>query len=308
MLRHNTGYVEKQKNYWYPIIILLCFLSLLILSCASNGSTKKPSSTPNAYQDAELDNNIRVVSDYLNKTLTTGSKLLILNISSSYPELSSYIIDGLIENIVNDHIFGVVDRKQLNDIQKEMKFQLSGAVDDDTAQAVGHKVGAQIIVSGTVAKIGDFFRLSIHAIGIESSEIIAQINRNIPSGPMLTALTKGQASGSISAPAYSQGQSVSKAEQMPALTGEVTNGKYTGTTWSDGLSPVNMIIFGNNTLKLVGTYWGRNAGKILSSNIYSNLVQVCTGENKGFELIEYAGGRLIVQGRKPHFFSKLPEQ
>jgi hypothetical protein len=96
---------------------------------------------------------------------------------------------------------------------------------------------------------------------------------------------------------------------MPRLTGEITNGKYTGTVWSDGLNPPSAIIFGNNSLKLTGYYWGNLTGKIYESNLYNNQLQVWTSKNKneGFELLEYRDRRLIVQGQKPHFFSEVQQ-
>jgi len=86
----------------------------------------------------ELDAAIRETSDYFNKQLPKGNKLIIINIQSDYPALSEYIIDELTANAVNDRIFSVVDRQQLNTIRTELDFQMSGDVDDTTAQFGGY--------------------------------------------------------------------------------------------------------------------------------------------------------------------------
>jgi hypothetical protein len=134
-----------------------------------------------------------------------------------------------------------------------------------------------------------------------------QFNRNIPNGPVISALT-GKKNSTMDKQNNSQ-TNIPDEEIMPGLTGEVTNGKYTGATWSDGLNPPSTIVFGNNSLKLTGYYWGNMTGKIYDSNIYSNQIQVwiSKSKNESFELIEYWDGRLIVQGQKPYFFSEVKQ-
>jgi len=143
----------------------------------------------------ELDAAIRETSDYLNKQLTKGNKLMILNVQSDFPALSEYIIDELTANTVNDRIFSVVDRQQLNTIRAELNFQMSGEVDDQTAQSLGRMAGAQIIISGAVSKIGDLYRLRIRALSVQSAQIEGQFNKNIPSNPTITALVNSKATG-----------------------------------------------------------------------------------------------------------------
>jgi hypothetical protein len=124
-----------------------------------------------------------------------GNKLVILNIQSDFPALSEYIIDELIANTVNDRVFSVVDRQQLDTIRVELDFQASGEVDDNTAQALGRMAGAQIIISGAVSRIGDLYRLRVRALSVQSAQIEGQFNRNISEGPTVSALVKSKATG-----------------------------------------------------------------------------------------------------------------
>lgn len=159
-----------------------------------------PVSSPGTYPPAvsttdELDIAIREASDYLNRQLPRGNKLLILNIQAAFPALSEYIIDELIANAVNDRVFTVVDRQQLDAIRAELGFQMSGEVDDATAQDLGRIAGAQIIISGAVSRISDLYRLRVRALSVQSAQIEGQFNRNIPDGPLISALTESQATG-----------------------------------------------------------------------------------------------------------------
>jgi hypothetical protein len=152
-------------------------------------------SAASAASDDQLDAAIRETSDYLNAHLTKGNKLVILNIQSAFPALSEYIIDELIANTVNDRVFAVVDRQQLDDIRAELDFQMSEEVNDKSAQRAARMSGAQIIISGGISKIGTLYRLRIRALGVENAQIQGQFNRNIPEGPTVTALLKSDATG-----------------------------------------------------------------------------------------------------------------
>ena len=110
-------------------------------------------STPAAPDD--LDIAIRDTSDYLNDNIPKGNKIVILNIQSDHAALSEYIIDELIANAVNDKVFSVVDRAQLDQIRMELNFQLSGEVSDQSALEIGKFFGAQTIVSGAISELAD---------------------------------------------------------------------------------------------------------------------------------------------------------
>jgi len=64
-------------------------------------------------------------------------------------------LNVLIANAVNDKIFTVVDRAQLEQIRMELNFQVSGEVDDKSALEIGKFLGAQTIVSGVISELGD---------------------------------------------------------------------------------------------------------------------------------------------------------
>ena len=163
--------------------ILFSFIFLLCLGCASNKNT--------SFDSDELNIAIREASNYLNNNIPNGSKLVVLNFQSEYAVLSEYIIDELISNTVNDRIFTVVDRTNLELIQQETNFQMSGDVDDETAVSIGQKMGAEIIVSGAISQMGDLFRLRVRALDVRTAQILGQFNRNILNAQKIAVLTYG---------------------------------------------------------------------------------------------------------------------
>jgi len=157
--------------------ILLCVVSLAILV---------PTFPQTAVTlDAALNNS----TSYLKDKLSAKSKVVVLNFTSKWPDLSEYIIEELIGYIVNEGTFTVVDRANLETIRQEMNFQLSGEVSDKTAQSVGKKLGAQVIISGSMTAIGNTYRLRIRAIAVETAEILGMQNVDVTQDSRLAALT-----------------------------------------------------------------------------------------------------------------------
>jgi TolB-like protein len=153
------------------------FVLVALAGCGSKPSTND-----------ELDIAIREASDRLSDTIARGSKIVILNIQSPSADLSDYIIDELISNAINDRLFSVVDRTQLDLIRQEQNFQFSGEVDDDTAMEIGRFLGAQTIVSGTMRRMGQQFRMTIRALNVQTAQVQAQYNRNISESPLISTL------------------------------------------------------------------------------------------------------------------------
>jgi TolB-like protein len=136
---------------------------------------------------------------YLNGRITAGSKVIILNFTSDWTQLSEYIIEELTGYVVNEGSLTVVDRRNLDIIRQEMNFQLSGEVDDETAQSIGKKLGAQIIVSGSITAIGSTYRLRIRAISVETAQIQGMQNIDVVQDSRLAALTGTAYTGATAA-------------------------------------------------------------------------------------------------------------
>ena len=167
----------KRKN-----ILFILFLSVVLFSCAGTP-------TPVGNPLDELDASIREASVYINQRVPISNSIAIVNIESEYPSISEYIINNLMENLVNDGNFTVVDRHQLDVIREELKFQMSGEVDDNTAQAIGRMVGAQTIILGSFTEIANTYRLTIRALGVETATIQGLFNQNISGNEVIKAFT-----------------------------------------------------------------------------------------------------------------------
>jgi TolB-like protein len=129
------------------------------------------------------------VLNYLTGRITTGSTVAVLSFQSEYPNLSEYIIDDLTSGLVNTDRYTVVDRRSLEILAQEMAFQLSGEVSDETALAIGRRLGAQTVISGAISYLGEFYRLRVQAIEVETARIQGSQTVTIQPNRLLATLT-----------------------------------------------------------------------------------------------------------------------
>jgi TolB-like protein len=157
-------------------------------------------------QNITLDTALKNTTLYLVEKLPPGTLVVVLNFSSKHEELSTYVIEELTANLVNNGKLTVVDRQNLDTIQKEMQFQMSGEVSDESAQAIGKKLGAQTIISGSIDALGNIFRLRVRAIEVQTAAIQGMQTLNVVRDQIVEALTGGAANVAVStAPKASQG-------------------------------------------------------------------------------------------------------
>jgi TolB-like protein len=107
---------------------------------------------------------------YIIDRLEPGTKVAVLNFNAS-PAISNYVIEEITDFLVNDSNLTVVDRSELELLQGEMNFQLSGKVSDESAQSIGKKLGAQTIISGSLTPFGRLWRMRIRALEVETAKV-----------------------------------------------------------------------------------------------------------------------------------------
>jgi len=168
----------------------------------------------------ELDTAIREASDYLNTRIPKGNKVAFINISGGFPDLADYILSDLSKHGVNDGIFSVVDRAQLEAVRAELNFNMSGEVSDQSAQAIGQMLGAQTIVSGSIRRMGALYRLDVKAIEVQTASVQGQWNKNIPSGGTIAVLTVSQTTTPAPATAAPAQQNANTRQQPAAIVVE----------------------------------------------------------------------------------------
>lgn len=181
-----------------------------------------------------IDNALTQAAEKFSSSLKNKTTVAILGISSSYNELSEYMLGELTTDIVQLRKLQVVTRANLDVIKKEMNFQLSGEVSDETMQQLGAKTGAQTVISGTFKPLGTLYVLDIQAFDVTTAAIQDVYRVNVASDETLELLTKKKivgTSGKIRANDYTAGERLGIGFQNILLG----LGSYRNGHWGDGI-------------------------------------------------------------------------
>ena len=141
-------YVYRNNNNPTMKLFGLLLLVILLIGCGTGGKAPAVSGL------VSLDEALAEAAADVEERLEPGVIIALLNFSSPSERFSEYVLEGLSEHLVNGGKLVVVERNQLDLIRQEEQFQLSGEVSDESAQAIGKKLGAQMIVSGTLSDVG----------------------------------------------------------------------------------------------------------------------------------------------------------
>ncbi|MDD2805626.1 MAG: CsgG/HfaB family protein [Elusimicrobiales bacterium] len=76
--------------------------------------------------------------------------------------------------------FTIIERAQIEEVMKEQKLGLSGAVDSETAAQIGKLAGAKLLVLGNVIQMGNSYQLTSKLISAETGEMIASEITEVP--------------------------------------------------------------------------------------------------------------------------------
>jgi hypothetical protein len=154
------------------MIIFYVFFSTLaaiILSgCASISGT------------ANLDNKLKNAGQQITDKLASGSIIAVFSFYSPSEKLSEYLLEELSAYLVSTNKFSIVERKHLDEVRKELNFQLSGEVSDETAQSIGKMLGAQYIVIGVFSRIGNSWKLRTNTIHVETAKKEVVTSTDVP--------------------------------------------------------------------------------------------------------------------------------
>jgi len=121
----------------------------------------------------DLQTAIKDTAVQFSSTLKPRSVVAIIGIYSQSSELSDFMMDELTLQFVRLRRITIADRANLEAIKKEMSFQLSGEVGDESIQQLGAKIGAETVIQGTLKQLGKSARytLTIRALDVTTAAV-----------------------------------------------------------------------------------------------------------------------------------------
>jgi TolB-like protein len=191
----------KKKIKFLTILAVLGIL----YACASGG---------NKSNTVNLDTAIKQSSKDINDSLSAGTKVALLNFSSESDVFSDYVLEEMSIALVKSKKLVVVDRKEIELIRREINFQMSGDVSDESAQKIGAMLGAQSIVSGSLVNIGETYRFRTKVINVNSAAIETSSSISVGSDSQIKYLLSQGKKTTVPQTAVAQGGT----QAIPAQT------------------------------------------------------------------------------------------
>lgn len=130
----------------------------------------------------DLQTAIKDTAVQFSSTLKPRSVVAIIGIYSENAELSDFMMDELTLHFIKIKKLTIADRVNLAAIKKEMNFQLSGEVGDESIQQLGAKIGAETVIQGVLKQYGGVFTLTIRALNVKTAAVSDMYRMNVELG------------------------------------------------------------------------------------------------------------------------------
>ncbi|MDR1901940.1 MAG: DUF4384 domain-containing protein [Treponema sp.] len=141
-----------------------------------------------------LDAAIEQIASYFTERLPPRSSIALVNFDAETRTLSDYIFEELWIYFEDNSSLLLVDRQHLELINKELSYQASGEVSDDSAASIGNQFGPQTLMYGRLTRIGGEYRLTVYATDVERATSSVRAV-NIKPDKRLAALLEKPAAG-----------------------------------------------------------------------------------------------------------------
>ncbi len=80
--------------------------------------------------------------------------------------------DRLRNELFRLEVFQVVERGMMETILTEQDFQMTGCISNECLVEVGQLLGAQMMVGGSISKVGDMYTASARIVNVETSQVV----------------------------------------------------------------------------------------------------------------------------------------
>lgn len=95
-------------------------------------------------------------------------------------EVGKYVQEDITTALVNSGQFNVVERLKLQSVLDELKLSQLGLTDPQGAKQIGKLLGADVILTGTLAATGEEWNVNLRLINTESGLITSAFNKKGP--------------------------------------------------------------------------------------------------------------------------------
>ena len=164
-----------------PVHLYFFLFTAFLITCTTTPTAEKTSESqaPANYTAAPIISTAEAESEGLSlleaieesarqiaAELSTGTRVAVVAFESESKSLSDFIMEEFAAALHTRRI-EIVNRQSLEYLNRELDFQMSGAVSDETALSIGKFVGAEVLIEGQLRNFGSMQRFTTNAIFAE---------------------------------------------------------------------------------------------------------------------------------------------
>lgn len=127
-----------------------------------------------------LDSVLSAVGADMVAPLEKGAILCILAFSTPTQDMSEYIQTQLTSRATETGAVKVVTRAHMDKVNRELNFQMTGLVSDETALSICQRLGATAIVFGQMKELDNKYTLELRMLDVESGAYILLRTYTVP--------------------------------------------------------------------------------------------------------------------------------
>ena len=88
------------------------------------------------------------------------------------------LTNRLRSTLVQLQVFRIIERGQMQQILAEQDFQMAGCTSDECAVEVGQLLGVQLMLAGSVGKLGSLYTLDLRIIDVQTAKLLETITHD----------------------------------------------------------------------------------------------------------------------------------
>ena len=123
------------------------------------------------FSQEKIDSIILKVANDVSSKCNSKTILCILDFNSPSQDLSEYIQTELTSHVTENGM-KVVTRSNMDKVDNELNYQLSGFISDETALSICERLGANAIVFGQIKELDNKYNLQVRLLDVETASYI----------------------------------------------------------------------------------------------------------------------------------------
>jgi TolB-like protein len=108
-----------------------------------------------------------------NQKTVTLAILDFANVDGKQSVLGRYLVEQTSNYLFRNSEIKIVERGQIEKVIKELDFNMSGYVSDESAVQIGHMLGANAVAVGTITRVGSKISVNIKIVETESAALLS---------------------------------------------------------------------------------------------------------------------------------------